>query len=77
MFFDQSDIVRMNLLNAVYIAIITVNITAAETGIAPIDVESAVDKFLQLPQYQDLFDNLHNNWTQDNNFYYTQFVYHL
>ena len=71
-FFDQSDIVRMNLLNAIYIAIITVNITAAETGMAPIDVESAVDKFLQLPQYQDLFDNLYNNWTQDNNFYYTR-----
>jgi hypothetical protein len=71
-FFDQSDIVRMNLLNAVYIALVTVNITAAETGMAPIDVESAVDKFLQLPQYQNLFDNLYNNWTQDNNFYYTQ-----
>jgi hypothetical protein len=71
-FFNQADIVRMNLLNAIYIALITVNITAAEASIAPIDVESSVDKFLQLPQYQNLFDNLYNNWTQDNNFYYTQ-----
>jgi tRNA A37 methylthiotransferase MiaB len=71
-FFNQADIVRMNLLNAIYIALITVNITAAEANMAPIDVESSVDKFLQLPQYQNLFDNLYHNWTQDNNFYYTQ-----
>jgi tRNA A37 methylthiotransferase MiaB len=69
--FTQADIVQMNLLNAIYFAITTINLALIENNLKTLDIPHVVDNFLTTPNYQRLYNNLYHNWTVDNNFYYT------
>jgi len=69
--FNQADIVQMNLLNAIYFALTTINLVLIENNLTPLDTTHIVDNFLTTVNYQQLYNNLYHNWTVDNNFYYT------
>ena len=69
--FNQADIVQMNLLNAIYFALTTINLVLIENNGTPLDTTHIVDNFLTTVNYQQLYNNLYHNWTVDNNFYYT------
>ena len=69
--FDQSDIVQMNLLSQIYIALSAINLGLKENMSQPLETSKLVDKFLNSQQYKNLHDNLYHNWTVENNFYYT------
>ena len=70
-FFDQHDLVKMNLLSAVYFTFTAINIALIEKKLQPLEIPDLVNKFLSSLNYQNLHDNLYHNWTVDNNFYYT------
>jgi hypothetical protein len=69
--FDQSDIVQMNLLSQIYIALSAINLGLKENMSQPLETSKLVDKFLNSQQYKNLHNNLYHNWTVENNFYYT------
>lgn len=69
--FDQKDLVQMNLLSAVYLALSAINFALEENHAKKLHIPLVVDDFLGSQHYQTLFDNLYQNWTQQNNFYYT------
>jgi tRNA A37 methylthiotransferase MiaB len=69
--FDQSDLVHMNLLNAVYFALAVVNLALTEYNFKRINISTIVDDYVTTSNYQNLYNNLYHNWTVDNNFYYT------
>ena len=69
--FDQSDLVHMNLLNSVYLALAVINLALTEYNLKRIDISKIVDDYVTTPNYQNLYNNLYHNWTVDNNFYYT------
>jgi tRNA A37 methylthiotransferase MiaB len=69
--FDQSDIVQMNLLSQIYIALSAINLGLKENMSQPLETSKLVDRFLNSQQYKNLHDNLYHNWTIENNFYYT------
>lgn len=70
-FFDQHDLVKMNLLSAVYFTFTAINIALIEKKLQPLETSELVNKFLSSVNYQNLHDNLYHNWTVDNHFYYT------
>jgi hypothetical protein len=62
----------MNLFNAIYYAAIKLNIGLTQVNVGELfPIETIVDDFLQTSQYQDLYDNLYNNWIIDNNYFYS------
>jgi len=69
--FDQSDLVHMNLLNAVYFALAVINLALTEYNLERLNTSKIVDDYVTTPNYQNLYNNLYHNWTVDNNFYYT------
>jgi hypothetical protein len=71
MSFDQHDLVQMNLLSAVYKSLSTINFALRENHAQSLDVEKIVDQFITSEHWKNLYNNLYNNWTIHNNFYYT------
>jgi hypothetical protein len=69
--FDQQDLVRMNLLSAMYLALSAINFALQENNSQLLDITRIVDEFLTSTHYQTLYNNLYYNWTVENNFYYT------
>ena len=69
--FDQSDLVHMNLLNSLYLALVVINLALTENNLTRINISTIVDDYVNTPNYQNLYNNLYHNWTVDNNFYYT------
>lgn len=69
--FDQSDLVHMNLLNSLYLALVVINLALTEYNLTRINISNIVDDYVNTPNYQNLYNNLYHNWTVDNNFYYT------
>lgn len=69
--FDQQDLVQMNLLSAMYLAISAINFALRENNSQTLDITQIVDEFLTSTHYQTLYNNLYYNWTVENNFYYT------
>ena len=69
--FDQSDLVHMNLLNSLYLALVVINLALTENNLTRINISNIVDDYVNTPNYQNLYNNLYHNWTVDNNFYYT------
>jgi tRNA A37 methylthiotransferase MiaB len=69
--FDQSDIVQMNLLSHIYVAVSAINFVLKEIMFQPLETNKIVDKFLNTQNYKNLYNNLYDNWTVENNFYYT------
>jgi tRNA A37 methylthiotransferase MiaB len=69
--FDQTDLVQMNLLSAMYLALSTINIALRENNSQTLDITQVVDEFLNSVHYKNLYNNLYHNWTVGNNFYYT------
>lgn len=69
--FDQTDLVQMNLLSAIYLALSAINFAMQETNSKILNTAEIVDKFLTSVHYKTLYNNLYCNWTVENNFYYT------
>ena len=69
--FDQQDLVQMNLLSAMYLALSQLNFALRENNSQLLDITCIVDEFLVSTHYQTLYNNLYHNWTVENNFYYT------
>jgi hypothetical protein len=69
--FDQQDLVQMNLLSAIYLALSAINFVLREKNSQILDITRIVDEFLTSTHYQTLYNNLYHNWTVENNFYYT------
>jgi hypothetical protein len=69
--FDQQDLVQMNLLSAMYLALSAINFALRENNSQLLDITCIVDEFLISTHYQNLYNNLYHNWTVENNFYYT------
>jgi tRNA A37 methylthiotransferase MiaB len=69
--FDQQDLVHMNLLSAIYLALSAINFALREHNSQPLNITQVVDDFLTNVHYKTLYNNLYHNWTVENNFYYT------
>ena len=69
--FDQQDLVQMNLLSAMYLALSAINFALRENNSQLLDITRIVDEFLTSTHYQTFYNNLYHNWTVENNFYYT------
>jgi hypothetical protein len=69
--FDQQDLVHMNLLSAIYLALSAINFALREHNSQPLNITQVVDEFLTNVHYKTLYNNLYHNWTVENNFYYT------
>ena len=69
--FDQQDLVHMNLLSAMYLALSAINFALREHNSQPLNITQVVDEFLTSVHYKTLYNNLYHNWTAENNFYYT------
>jgi hypothetical protein len=69
--FDQTDLVQMNLLSAIYLALSAINFAMQETNSTVLNTTHIVDDFLTSIHYKNLYNNLYHNWTVENNFYYT------
>ena len=69
--FDQQNLVQMNLLSAMYLALSAINFALRENNSQTLDITQIVDEFLTSVHYKNLYDNLYYNWTVENNFYYT------
>jgi tRNA A37 methylthiotransferase MiaB len=69
--FDQADLVQMNLLSAIYLALSAINFAMQETNSKVLNTAEIVDDFLNSVHYKTLYNNLYHNWTVENNFYYT------
>jgi len=69
--FDQQDLVQMNLLSAMYLALSAINFVLREQNFQPLNITQIVDEFLTSVHYKNLYNNLYHNWTVENNFYYT------
>ena len=69
--FDQTDLVQMNLVSAIYLALSFINFALREHNSQPLHITQIVDEFLNSVHYETLYNNLYYNWTVENNFYYT------
>ena len=69
--FDQSDLVQMNLLSAIYLALSAINFALRENNSKVLNITEIVDDLLTSVRYKNLYNNLYCNWTVENNFYYT------
>jgi tRNA A37 methylthiotransferase MiaB len=69
--FDQADIVRMNVLSAIFYAVTTINLGLIENHLQPMDTSFVATNFLNSEHYRKFYNNLYYNWTVENNFYYT------
>lgn len=70
-FFNQQDLVQMNVLSGIYIALSLINFALKENNMPGLSISAVVDEFLQNDRNKNLCDNLYYNWTTHNNFYYT------
>lgn len=69
--FDQQDLVQMNLLSAIYLALSAINFALRENNFQQLSITKIVDEFLISEHYENFYKNLYHNWTVENNFYYT------
>ena len=70
-FFNQQDLVQMNVLSGIYIALSFITLTLKENNMPELNISAVVDELLQSVHYKNLCGNLYYNWTTHNNFYYT------
>lgn len=70
-FVNQQDLVRMNVLSAIYTALSIINFVLQDISMPELNIYTVVDDFLQGVHYQTLYNNLYDNWITHNNFYYT------
>jgi hypothetical protein len=71
--FDQSDLVHMNLHSAFFAALTAINLVCIENVVDPIPISlPLIENFLHSKNYQNLYQNLLDNWTKHNNFFYTR-----
>jgi tRNA A37 methylthiotransferase MiaB len=69
--FNQQDLVQMNLLSTIYLALSVINFAIQKTNSTILNTTHIVDDFLTSTYYKNLYNNLYHNWTVENNFYYT------
>lgn len=65
--FSKKDFVKMTILSQIYS---TLN-QYKNQSIAKFNLENTVEMFLDSYMYKNIEENLFNNWTNDNSFYYT------
>ena len=70
--FDQSDLVAMTVLTGVYSAMSVINLALIENKVDTLDIAEVVSDFLSSDYYKNLHTNLYENWTTENNFYFTK-----
>jgi hypothetical protein len=70
--FDQSDLVAMTVLTGVYCAMSVINLALIENKVETLDIAEVVSDFLSSDYYKNLYTNLYENWTTENNFYFTK-----
>lgn len=69
--FSQQDLVKMNVLSAIYQTLALINFVLREHNVPVLNISTIVDEFLQSTYYKNFYNNLYLNWTVHNNFYYT------
>lgn len=69
--FTQEDIVHMVVLSVIYQALSAINLAMCEHNIGGYDIELAAESLIASDNYQNLCDNLLENWITKNNFYFT------
>ena len=70
--FDQSDLVSMTLLSFFYYVVTTLKICATKFVDIDMNVETVVDSLLNSKYYKDWYQNLYDNWTTEQKFYFTK-----
>jgi tRNA A37 methylthiotransferase MiaB len=70
--FDQSDLVAMTVLTGVYWAMSIINLALIENKVETLNIAEVVLDFLSSDYYKNLYNNLYENWTTENNFYFTK-----
>lgn len=66
--FSKKDFVRMTILSHIYSALSQFK----SQKVATFNLEQVVDDFLKSPMCKAVEDNLYDNWTKHNKFYYTK-----
>ena len=68
--FSSKDFVKMVLLSTIYTALTIIRNSEFHTD--EFDLEEVVDNFLVSKEYQELYNNLLDNWENKDKFYYTK-----
>jgi len=61
----------MNIVSGMYQAVTAIKLVMAENNLHGLDVRGVATQLIQSENYQNLYNNLYNNWTVDNNFFFT------
>jgi tRNA A37 methylthiotransferase MiaB len=69
--FDQPDLVEMTIVSGAYWAISLINLALIENCLTTLNVADVMLNFTESIYYQNLYQNLYDNWTTENNFYFT------
>lgn len=69
--FDQRQLVDMAVLSSAYTGLVLIKIFVARILKTSLDIEPIVDDFLTQDWYKNLHDNLYQNWTTQQNFFFT------
>ena len=69
--FTQQDVVHMVVLSVIYQALSAINLAMCEHSIGGYDIELAAESIIASDNYQNLYNNLLENWITENNFYFT------
>jgi tRNA A37 methylthiotransferase MiaB len=70
--FDQADLVAMTVVTGVYGAMSFINLSLIENNVETLNIAEVVSDFLNSDYYKNLYTNLYENWTTENNFYFTK-----
>ena len=62
----------MTVVTGVYWAMSVINLALIENNVETLNIAEAVSDFLNSDYYKNLHNNLYENWTTENNFYFTK-----
>ena len=70
--FDQLELVSMTLLSSFYYVVTTLKICATKFVDIDMNIEAVVDSLLNSKYYKDWYQNLYDNWSAEQKFYFTK-----
>ena len=69
--FNESDLCEMHTLANIYTALGNINIGLRANAIPLVDITETIKIILASDCYKKFYNNLHHNWINDNNFFWT------
>jgi hypothetical protein len=69
--FSRKELVKMSMLSILSTCTSLINLWLLKNGIEKIQLTDLIDRFFLLDQVQKIEQNLYQNWTENNNYFFT------